>query len=118
MCVGIIQWGEQVQDILDIGKESVRVTKESQCMPLVSLLLRGRHGSGKTALAAYMAKLSDITFIKVLSPENMVGFNESAKCLAIKKVFEDAYRSLVSCVVIDDIDRLLGEYHVIIMCHV
>ena len=37
----------------------------------------------------------------------MVGFTESAKCVRIKKVFEDAYRSSLSCVVIDNIERLL-----------
>ncbi len=77
--------------------------------PLVSLLLHGDPGCGKTALAAHIAKTSDFPFVKVLSPENMIGFNEGAKCSAIKKVFEDAYKSELSCVVIDDIERLLGE---------
>ncbi len=31
--------------------------------------------------------------MKVCTPEDMVGYTESAKCLKIKKVFEDAYRS-------------------------
>lgn len=104
-----------MQDILDHGEEAVRVTKESQCMPLVSMLLHGHPGTGKTALASYMAKHSGITFVKVLSPENMVGFSESAKCAAINKVFEDAYRSEISCIVIDDIERLLGECRVLVM---
>lgn len=80
----------------------------SQRTPLVSLLLRGDPGCGKTALAAYMAKLSEFPFVKILSPENMVGYNEAAKCAAIKKVFDDAYKSELSCIVIDDIERLLG----------
>merc|ERR1719145_89432 len=37
----------------------------------------------------------------------MVGFTESAKCKAIRKVFDDAYRSMMSCVVVDNIERLL-----------
>ena len=39
----------------------------------------------------------------------MIGFSEGAKCQAVKKVFEDAYKSELSCIVIDDIERLLGE---------
>ena len=29
---------------------------------------------------------------KVCSPEDMVGFTESAKCAMIRKIFDDAYR--------------------------
>ena len=112
---GVIPWGPQVQDILDRGKEAVRVVAGSQRTPLVSLLLRGDPGCGKTALAAYVAKLSEFPFVKILSPENMVGFNEPAKCAAIKKVFEDAYKSELSCIVIDDIERLLGKNRVTII---
>ena len=114
LIAGVIPWGKQVQEILDYhGKEAVRVAKESQYMPLVSMLLHGPSGSGKTALAAYMARHSGITFVKVLSPEDMVGFSDSAKCGAIKKVFEDAYKSEISCIVIDDIERMMGECHVV-----
>ena len=52
--------------------------------------------TGKTAVAATLAKQSGFPFIKICSPEDMVGFTESAKCLKIKKVFEDAYRSVLS----------------------
>jgi vesicle-fusing ATPase len=37
----------------------------------------------------------------------MVGFTESAKCLHIRKFFDDAYRSTLSCIVVDNIERLL-----------
>ena len=51
----------------------------------VSFLL-GPPGSGKTALAMEMAKESKFPFVKVISLEQMIGFNESAKSQAIKKV--------------------------------
>ena len=47
---------------------------------------------GKTAIAATLAKESGFPFVKICSPEDMVGYTESAKCTRIKKVFEDAYR--------------------------
>ena len=39
----------------------------------------------------------------------MIGFSENAKCQAIKEIFDDAYKSELSCIIIDDIERLLGE---------
>ena len=74
---------------------------------LVSILLEGAPNAGKTALAAQLAKQSNFPFVKICSPDDMVGFTESAKCLQIKKIFDDAYRSMMSCVVVDNIERLL-----------
>ncbi|KAI6182666.1 Vesicle-fusing ATPase [Aphelenchoides bicaudatus] len=73
----------------------------------VQALLTGPLNSGKTCLAAKIAKESDFPFIKVITPEDMVGFSETAKCLAIKKIFEDSYRSPLSIVIVDNIERLL-----------
>lgn len=104
---GILPWGPRVDEILDIGKAAVRQVSESQRTPLVSVLLRGNPGCGKTALAAYIAKQCEFPFVKVISPENMIGFSEGAKSQAVKKVFDDAYKSELSCIMIDDIERLL-----------
>ncbi|KAJ7377860.1 hypothetical protein OS493_025754 [Desmophyllum pertusum] len=61
----------------------------------------------KTALAYRWALLSDFPFIKMCSPEHMIGFVESAKCQTIKKIFDDADKSDLSCILVDDIERLL-----------
>lgn len=42
--------------------------------------------SGKTALAAKIAEDSQFPFIKICSPDKMIGHSEIAKCQAIKKV--------------------------------
>ena len=36
--------------------------------------------------------MSGFPFVKICSPDDMVGFTESAKCLQIRKIFDDAYR--------------------------
>ena len=59
---------------------------------LVSILLEGAPNAGKTALAAQLARASNFPFVKICSPDDMVGFTEAAKCLQIKKIFDDAYR--------------------------
>lgn len=105
---GIINWGKPVANIIEDGMLLIQQAKapESRCS-LVSVLLEGPPNSGKTALAAQLAKCSDFPFVKVLTAEEMVGFTESAKCLHIRKVFDDAYRSTLSCILVDNIERLL-----------
>ncbi|XP_014034555.1 vesicle-fusing ATPase [Salmo salar] len=104
---GIIKWGDPVTAVLDDGELLVQQTKNSDRTPLVSVLLEGPPNSGKTALAAKISEESQFPFIKICSPDKMIGHSEIAKCQAIKKIFEDAYKSQLSCVVVDDIERLL-----------
>lgn len=104
---GIINWGAPVAQILEDGALYTEQVRASDSSGLVSILLEGPPNAGKSALAAKLAKLSDFPFVKICSPEDMIAFNESAKCLQIRKVFDDAYRSQLSCVVVDNIERLL-----------
>ena len=104
---GITIWGEPVQDILDDGGLLIQQANSSDGPGLVSMLLEGAPNAGKTALAAQLATISGFPFVKICSPEDMIGFTESAKCLKIAKIFDDAYRSMKSCILVDSIERLL-----------
>ncbi|KAF4750867.1 hypothetical protein FOZ62_001017, partial [Perkinsus olseni] len=62
--------------------------------------------SGKTALAAYMAKKSEFPFVRVVSPEKFVGYGEHGKVTQLAKTFDDAYKSKYACIILDDIETL------------
>uniref|UniRef100_A0A7N6B901 Vesicle-fusing ATPase n=1 Tax=Anabas testudineus TaxID=64144 RepID=A0A7N6B901_ANATE len=83
---GIIRWGDPVSAVLQDGELLVKQTKDSDRTPLVSVLLEGPPNSGKTALAAKISEDSEFPFIKICSPDKMIGYSEIAKCQAIKKV--------------------------------
>ncbi|EFX63976.1 hypothetical protein DAPPUDRAFT_118650 [Daphnia pulex] len=104
---GIIHWGEPIRSLLEDG--AILTQQARSGFGLVSVLVEGPPNSGKTVglLAAQLAKNSDFPFIKFCSPDDMVGFSESAKCLQIRKFFDDAYRSELSCILVDNIERLL-----------
>ncbi|KAK9720430.1 transport between ER and Golgi ATPase protein [Basidiobolus ranarum] len=103
----IIPFAPHVDRILSDGQLFVEQVKRSERTPLVSLLLHGPPGSGKTALAATIAMGSEFPFIKLISPESMVGYSENAKMATINKTFNDSYRSPFSVIVIDNLERLL-----------
>lgn len=104
---GIYNWGIPVQKVLEEGELLLSQTKSSSRTPLVAVLFEGPPGCGKTALAAHVAKGSEFPFLRVCSPERFVGYHESAKCQAIKMIFDDAYKSPLSVVILDDIERLI-----------
>ncbi|CAL44963.1 Vesicle-fusing ATPase [Caenorhabditis elegans] len=107
---GMIVWGPEVTKILDEGSLLAATVKNPENSGFRTVVLAGAAKTGKTSLAAQMAKSSDFPFVKVISPEDTVGFSESAKCMALKKAFEDAKRSKLSVLLIDNLERLI-DYH-------
>ncbi|KAI8991630.1 P-loop containing nucleoside triphosphate hydrolase protein [Mycotypha africana] len=103
----IIPFSPHIKQILADGKLYVDQVRQSSRTPLVSVLLHGPAGSGKTALAATIAMQSEFPYIKLISPETMVGMTESAKVNEINKIFNDSYKSPISVIVVDGIERLL-----------
>jgi vesicle-fusing ATPase len=60
-------------------------------------LISGPPNSGKTALAAHIATLSKFPYLKFCTAQTMLGYSELAKCQQLKKIFEDAHKSTLSC---------------------
>ncbi|XLR16250.1 hypothetical protein S83_044188, partial [Arachis hypogaea] len=106
---GMVDCGDRHKHIYQRAMLLVEQVKVSRGSPLVTCLLEGSSGSGKTALAATVGIDSDFPYVKIVSAETMIGLHESTKCAQIIKVFEDAYKSPLSVIVLDDIERLL-EY--------
>jgi len=57
----------------------------------------GPPNSGKTALAADIALSSKFPYLKFCTAQTMLGYSELAKCQQLKKIFEDAHKSTLSC---------------------
>lgn len=105
---GIINYGDPIKDILSTATLLINQAKNGKMISPVTVLLQGVQGSGKTALAAQIAyKMSGFPCVKVCSPEKMIGYSESSKCQTIKQIFDDAGKSELSCIIVDDIERLL-----------
>ena len=57
----------------------------------------------------FISKESNIPFIKIISPDLLVRFNEKGKYNIIYSIFEDAYKSPFSIIILDNIEKLI-EY--------
>nr|XP_024368606.1 vesicle-fusing ATPase-like [Physcomitrium patens]PNR60159.1 hypothetical protein PHYPA_002952 [Physcomitrium patens] len=106
---GMLPCGEFHKHILKTGRTLVEQVKKSDRTPLMTCILEGPSSTGKTALAATIAIASGFPFIKIVSAENMIGLQEPTKVAMIAKVFEDAYKSPLSIIILDNIERLI-EY--------
>lgn len=105
----LVDYSPEYDRVMETGRGLIRQTIVSDRTALMTLLLEGKSGSGMTAMAAKLAMDSKFPFVKVISPNQYIGMTELQKAASIAKTFEDAYKSHVSMIVLDDLERLL-EY--------
>lgn len=103
---GIFRFSPHIDKILKNGHDFINQVR-SGTTPLLSVLLHGPRGSGKTALAARIAMDSEFPFIRLVRPVDMVGMNELQKIQHLSKIFTDAYKSPLNILILDNIELLL-----------
>ena len=106
---GMISYGSRFEKLLGTSSALVEQVRVSEKTPKLACLLAGGVGCGKTALAATLAMNAEFPFMKIVSADSMIGHNEMSKVQTLAKVFDDAYKSNLSLLVLDDLERLL-EY--------
>lgn len=106
---GIIKYGMRFDVLSQTCKQLVEQIRSSPNTPIMSVLLEGPVASGKTAFAASLAMAAGFPFVKLVTADMLVGYSENQKAAKIQKVFDDAHRSALSMVVLDDLERLI-EY--------
>ncbi|EFJ33073.1 hypothetical protein SELMODRAFT_407213 [Selaginella moellendorffii] len=104
---GMMNCGDRHRHIRETAMTLVEQVKSSERTSLLTFLLEGPSGSGKTALASTVAIDSDFPYMKIVTCENMVGLTEATKCGLITKVFEDAYKSPLSIIILDEIESMV-----------
>lgn len=104
---GFVDYGESFAMLMATMERLVEQVRTSDRTPLMTVLLRGPPNSGKTAVAAKVAVASKFPFIRTISADDMIGFSEMNKCVTIHKVFADSYKSPLSIIVMDDIERII-----------
>ena len=89
-----------------LQRAAAQIHKSSRTS-LVTVILEGERGTGKSAMAAKLASDSDFGFVRMISADSMIGYSESQVCTTIHKVFLDSYRSGQSIIFLDDIERII-----------
>ncbi|KAF2218598.1 P-loop containing nucleoside triphosphate hydrolase protein [Elsinoe ampelina] len=103
---GISYYSDNISSILTYGREYASQVRSGRSQ-LLTVLLHGPAGSGKTALAARIALDSKFPFAKMVRPVDMVGMNELQKIQYLHKVFTDAYKSPLNLVLLDNVELLI-----------
>lgn len=104
---GFVPYGENFDSLMNTLKRTVEQVRTSTRTPLMSVLLQGPPATGKTAIAAKTAVDSGFPFVRMISADDMIGYSESSKSQMIHKAFMDSYKSPLSLIFMDDIERII-----------
>ena len=104
---GIISTGPEFDRMQHTVSRLIHQVATSDRTPVVSVMLDGPPGCGKSALAAKLAMDSGFPFVKRISGESLVGLTELGKSDAISAVFNNAYKSPLSLIILDDLERII-----------
>lgn len=104
---GFVPYGDSFDNLMGTLERLVEQVRSSPRTPLMSVLLQGPAASGKTAIAAKLAVDSGYPFVRMISADEMIGYAETSKCQMIHKAFMDSYKSPLSLIFIDDIERVI-----------
>lgn len=104
---GFVPYGESFDFLMSTMGRLVEQVRSSEKTPLLSCLLKGPNASGKTAVAAKVAVSSGFPFVRMISADEMIGYSDISKCQQIHKAFMDSYKSPLSVILLDDIERII-----------
>ncbi|CAG9573151.1 putative N-ethylmaleimide-sensitive factor [Leishmania major strain Friedlin] len=105
---GIIDYGDSWEVVKSrCRRYTDQLNAAGKRIDSLAVLIDGAPGSGKSAVSAYLAEIADFPYVKVVSAEDMVGYGEMQRVNILRKAFEDAYKSPASCIILDDLERLI-----------
>jgi vesicle-fusing ATPase len=108
----IINYGEQWESIENKINNYINNFNLNIIVNTFKILIYGDSGCGKSTISSYIALKTNYPYIKIISPNVFVGYGELQKINIIRKIFDDAYKSKESVIILDDIERLIefSEY--------
>ncbi len=79
--------------------------------PLQVIVINGDTQTIKTSKSVLLAQKINYPYIKVISNNDMIGYSENSKTQYIKDIFNEAYSSPQSVIIIDNMDSIVEYYN-------
>lgn len=105
---GMISYNVAYESMLKEMKALVSQLRSSKYFNLMTVLIEGPIGSGKTSIASKIALESKFPYVKCITPMKLVSLTlEASRAAYISQVFNDSYKSTESVIILDNIERLI-----------
>jgi vesicle-fusing ATPase len=106
--MGVVEFSDEFKATRRKVAQSVDALLKSEHFSLMTFCIHGRPGTGLTSFAVKMAS-DGFRYLKVMTVKQFIGRSEDRVCSEILDIFENAYRSPESAIVIDNVNAII-EY--------
>lgn len=106
---GIINYSEGFISTRSMMEKYLDALRNDPNQSLMSFCVSGLPKCGQTAFAAQVCRDANFSFVRAIQALEFIGTSEDKIAGSIHQIFEDAYKSPYSAIIIDNIDRLI-EY--------
>lgn len=101
----------ELLNIIERFKSSLAMFQQNKDLHRLRLLLRGDHGVGKTMLAKYLAFIAKPNYIRMITPECLLGLNTPQQLNLLDEEFSNAHRAEFSIIILDDLENMCEHPH-------
>ena len=103
---GIVQYSDMFIAQQEAMKRFLSELESDATTDLMCFCISGPPGTGLTSFAVANAS-QRFDYVKTVTAKQFIGKTEDGVCSEIREIFENAYRSRESAIVIDDIDAII-----------
>lgn len=97
----------QLQKIIDVSSHIIKTVLSHPHLNNTNLLLSGESGTGKTALAMYLAQIAGCKYVKMITAQMFLGLSLEKHLAVLEETFVNAKRSTESIIILDEFENLL-----------
>lgn len=106
--LGFIAFRPEVPELMQRLLSILERARQDGQLPLVTILLQGPAGAGKTAVLARLGSLAEgYTFRRHLTGQELASLGEESACDAVVQAVEDAHQCPRSLLMLDDLEGLM-----------
>jgi len=104
----LLPFNPETKKIMDIADRFFRTLKQAEDCPILSILLAGDEGVGKTTMAAELAMRSQAPYVSMIEAGDLAGKADKDRISHIESEFNKAYQSKFSVIILDNLEGILA----------
>ncbi len=111
-CVSDLKYYIEDDNIENIGIELMDISTFNNSTQMLKLIeIDGETQIERTSKSVLLARETNYPYIRVISNNDMIGYSENSKTQYIKDIFNEAYNSPQSVIVIDNLDSIVEYFN-------
>jgi len=103
---GIVEYSDAFSETKKHISQYINSLLNVESSSLMAFCISGLPGTGLSSFAVSLAR-EGFTYVKLVLAKSFIGLSEDAVCAEIMNIFENAYKSKISAIVIDDFDAVI-----------